>query len=94
MNMSNMKTENETDDISYIVYCSFSFEDEETEKTYEGKVVFQVLVSPDCYEEGPTTIGSLGIIDPEFDNSKIEWSTTERGSVILYGLLIHLEEDE
>ena len=78
----------------WYVYCWFSFEDDETETTYEGKVAFQVLVSPICYEEGPTTIGSRGNIDPEFDNRKIEWSTTERGSVILYGLLIRLEEEE
>ena len=74
--------------------CSFSYEDEKTKKTYKGKVAFQVLVSPGSYEEGPTTLHNKGTtIDPKFDNSKIEWSTTERGSIIIYGLLIRLEED-
>ena len=56
-----------------------------------SQVAFQVLVKPDSYEVDastlihfPTPYGE----EPLFDESEIEWHTAQRGSMIIYGLLI------
>ncbi|XP_070553265.1 neuralized-like protein 4 [Ptychodera flava] len=68
------------------------YTDKVTNKTYKAKVVFQVYINPDSYKVGPQTIGETSEIDPKFDNQEIEWFTKQRGCVILYGLLVKLEE--
>lgn len=52
----------------------------------------QVYVKPGSYKIGPQTIGANEQIDPKFQNNELEWSTKERGSIILYGLLIKIEQ--
>ncbi|XP_013389393.1 uncharacterized protein LOC106158081 isoform X1 [Lingula anatina] len=61
-------------------------------KTYVARVALQVYIRPGSYDVGDQTIGETKPIDPKFDNQEIEWSTKERGSTILYGLLVKLEE--
>ncbi|KAL9978854.1 hypothetical protein ACROYT_G016434 [Oculina patagonica] len=71
---------------------SKSFQDPSTNKTYTSKAVLQLCINPDSYQVGPQTIGAADEIDPKFSNQEIEWSTKERGSIILYGLLVKLDE--
>eukprot|EP00058_Branchiostoma_floridae_P015848 XP_002601336.1 hypothetical protein BRAFLDRAFT_82754 [Branchiostoma floridae] len=64
-------------------------------KVYDARVAFQVCVRPESYKIGPETIGATRKnikIDPHVDNDKIECFTKERGSTILYGLLVNMEE--
>ena len=44
------------------------------------------------YQVGPQTIAATSEIDPKFSNQEIEWFTKERGCIILYGLLVKLDE--
>ncbi|KAI0234892.1 E3 ubiquitin-protein ligase NEURL1 [Lamellibrachia satsuma] len=69
-----------------------SYKDAHTKKTYTSRVALQVLVKPGCYKVGAQTVGSKRPIDPTFSNEELEWSTVQRGSIIIYGLLIHLEK--
>ena len=62
-------------------------------KSYKCRTVFQVLIQPGSYSVGKETIGAgEEVIDSEFDNSEMEWSTKEYGTIILYGLLIKAEQ--
>ncbi|PFX18844.1 Neuralized-like protein 4 [Stylophora pistillata] len=70
-----------------------SFTHPSTNKTYTAKAVLQLCINPDSYQVGPQTIGATAEIDPKFSNQEIEWSTKERGSIILYGLLVKLDEE-
>lgn len=70
----------------------FSFVDPVTKKTLNAKVVLQLYINPNSYRVGPQTIAASSEIDPMFTNQEIEWFTKERGSIILYGLLVKLEE--
>lgn len=70
----------------------FSFEDPPTSKSYNTKAVLQLCINPNSYQVGPQTICATSEIDPKFSNQEIEWSTKERGSIILYGLLVKLDE--
>lgn len=70
----------------------FSFEDPETKKKLNTKAVLQLCINPSSYQVGPQTIAATSEIDPKFSNQEIEWSTKERGSIILYGLLVKLDE--
>ena len=47
---------------------------------------------PDSYEVDRHTL--LGVVDedPLFDDSELEWHTVQRGSIIIYGLLIRQED--
>ena len=54
----------------------------------------QLCIDPDCYQVGPQTIAATSEIDPTFSNQEIEWSTKQRGSIILYGLLVKLDETD
>ncbi|KAI0243224.1 SPRY domain-containing SOCS box protein 2 [Lamellibrachia satsuma] len=66
--------------------------DEPTDTTYNSQVAFQVLIAPKSYDVGKETVGATHDIDPKFSNQELEWSTDERGSTILYGLLVKLEK--
>ena len=70
----------------------FSFLDPVTKKALNAKVVLQLYINPDSYQVGPQTIAATSEIDPKFSNQEIEWFTKERGSIILYGLLVKLDE--
>ena len=81
-------------DISLLLrdhHC-YRYEDKETGITYNSQVAFQVLITPDSYKVGKETVGAEHEIDPEFSNQELEWSTNQRGSTILYGLLVKLEK--
>lgn len=69
-----------------------SFSDPLTTKKLNAKAVLQLCINPDSYQVGPQTIAATSEIDPKFSNQEIEWSTKERGSIILYGLLVKLDE--
>ncbi|KAI0226307.1 hypothetical protein LSAT2_023080 [Lamellibrachia satsuma] len=69
-----------------------SYVDKQTKKGYESRVAFQVLIAPDIYEVGAQTIGARHCVDRKFSNNELEWSTEQRGSIIVYGLLVRLEE--
>ena len=71
---------------------SLSFQDPSTNKSFSSKAVLQLCINPDSYQVGPETIGAISDIDPKFSNQEIEWSTKQRGSIILYGLLVKLDE--
>ena len=63
-----------------------------TKKALNAKVVLQLYINPDSYQVGPQTIAATSEIDPKFSNQEIEWFTKGRGSIILYGLLVKLDE--
>ena len=63
-----------------------------TRKKLNTKTVLQLCINPDSYQVGPQTIAATSEIDPKFSNQEIEWSTKQRGSIILYGLLVKLDE--
>ncbi|XP_067658409.1 neuralized-like protein 4 isoform X2 [Haliotis asinina] len=67
------------------------FTDIKTKKLYQARVAFQVWVKPGSYKVGPQTIEASDPIDPKFNNSELEWSTKERGSTMLYALLLRVE---
>ncbi|XP_078356493.1 neuralized-like protein 4, partial [Oculina patagonica] len=71
-----------------------SFEDPSTKKTFAAKTVLQLRINPNSYKVGPETIDATEQIDREFSNEELEWSTRERRAIILYGLLVKLEECE
>ena len=74
-------------------FSLLSLQDTDTGKIYKFRTVFQVLIKPGSYSVGKETIGAGDqVIDSEFDNSEIEWSTKRYGSTVLYGLLIKAEE--
>ena len=75
-----------------MLFLLFSFVDPVTKKTLKAKVVLQLYINPNSYRVGPQTIAASSEIDPMFTNQEIEWFTKERGSIILYGLLVKLEE--
>jgi len=77
----------------FVLFLSFcSFEDPLTKKKLNAKTVLQLCINPDSYQVAPQTIGATSEIDPKFSNQEIEWSTKQRGSIILYGLLVKLDE--
>ncbi|XP_077977708.1 neuralized-like protein 4 [Glandiceps talaboti] len=67
------------------------FKDKATNKVYSVRIVFQVWVNPMSYTVGPETIGAKHEIDPKFNNQELEWFTKQRGSIIMYGLLVNME---
>ena len=78
--------------MNFIHCIYFSYVDKQTKKGYESRVAFQVLIAPDIYEVGAETIGARHRVDPMFSNNELEWSTEQRGSIVIYGLLVRLEE--
>ena len=55
------------------------------------KLIFN-CISTHVYHVEPQTIAATSEIYPKFSNQEIEWFTKERGSIILYGLLVKLDE--
>lgn len=80
--------------LRWITFCIFSFEDLSTKKSFDAKAALQLCINPDSYKAGPQTIGAATEIDPQFSNEEIEWSTKQRGAIILYGLLVKLDDHE
>ncbi|KAK3104995.1 hypothetical protein FSP39_014857 [Pinctada imbricata] len=65
--------------------------DPKTKKTYYVRVAFQVWLKPGSYNVGPQSVGANEPIDPKFVNTELEWSTKERGSILLQSLLVKVE---
>ncbi|XP_033763671.1 neuralized-like protein 4 [Pecten maximus] len=65
--------------------------DPKTRKTYHVRVAFQVWLKPGSYKVGPQSLGVNEQIDPKISNNELEWSTKERGSIMLDGLLVKIE---
>ena len=59
-------------------------------KNYIAQTVLQALINPNSYQVGKETVGATTQIDPVFSNDELEWSTKQRGSIIIYGLLVRL----
>ena len=59
--------------------------------SYTAKAAFKVFIKPGCYKVGEQTIGATSKIDPEFSNQELEWSTKERGVVILNSIVVKLK---
>ncbi len=57
-------------------------------KNYAAQVALQVMIKPDAYKVGPQTTGATSQLDPKFSNEEMEWSTKQRGAVVIYGLLV------
>ena len=57
-------------------------------------MAFQLRVKPGSYEVIPETVGARrkGVrLDPRFSNEEMEWATDWKGSFLLVGLLVKLE---
>ena len=62
-------------------------------KQYDGRVCLKVLIKPDSYSVSPKTIDSRGeVIDRNFEDSKLEWSTSVDRGIYLYGLMIRVDQ--
>ena len=74
------------------LYNYTRYRDASTGRHYWAKVAFKTRIYPTSYQVLPQTVlPTTGRqIDKYFDNSELEWSTKERGAVILYGLLVKL----
>lgn len=55
---------------------------------YEVQIVLQCRQMPNSFQIGPETIGAKGEICPHIPNSKIEYFTARRGTIVAYGLLV------
>ncbi|KAI8506477.1 E3 ubiquitin-protein ligase mib1 [Branchiostoma belcheri] len=72
---------------AYAKTSSFNHRD----KTYEAKVALQLYIKPGSYKVSASTVARKNI-DKRFSDSEIEWSTDRHGVIIVYGLLVKLEE--
>ncbi|CAG2213549.1 unnamed protein product [Mytilus edulis] len=69
----------------------YKLTDPKTKKTYCVRIGLQVWLKPGSYKVGPQSLGFDEQIDPKFKNNELEWSTKERGSIMLQSLLIKIE---
>ncbi|ELT95486.1 hypothetical protein CAPTEDRAFT_101277 [Capitella teleta] len=69
----------------------FDYRDLKSKKMQSARVVYQVCVKPGSYKIGPQTVGANEQIDPKFSNTELQWSTKEKGAVILSALLIQVQ---
>ena len=70
--------------------CLYSFTDPVTKKTVTAQVALQVLIRPGSYEVGKTTVERTQPFDANFSDDELEWSTKERGAVVVTGLLVKI----
>ena len=57
-------------------------------------MAFQLRVKPGSYDVIPETVGATKRghrIDPHFPNADLEWATDWKGSFLLVGLLVKVE---
>lgn len=74
----------------HAIVCRFT--DPLTKKKHKAKVAFQVWIRPNSYTKGKITVKNSGPVDERIPNEEIEWSTKERGAIIVYGLLAKIED--
>ncbi|XP_041094143.1 neuralized-like protein 4 isoform X2 [Polyodon spathula] len=67
------------------------FRDPRSLRLHHAQVALQVCVRPGSYKIGAQSLGLSEALDPRFSNSEIEWISKEKGSTLLYGLLIRIE---
>ncbi len=67
------------------------YRDPRSRKLHHARAAFQVYVKPNSYKIGPQTIEANEQIDPLINNNELEWSTKERGAMVLCALLIKVE---
>ena len=48
-------------------------------------------MKPGSYNIGPQTVGANEQIDPKFSNTEVQWSTKEKGAIVLRAILIKIE---
>jgi hypothetical protein len=61
-------------------------------KQYDGRVCLKVLIKPGYDVSGKTIAARDGeAIDRNFDDSKLEWSTSVDRGIYLYGLMIRVD---
>ncbi|XP_078620256.1 uncharacterized protein LOC144887131 [Branchiostoma floridae x Branchiostoma japonicum] len=58
---------------------------------YEAKVALQLYIKPGSYKVSASMVARKNI-DKKFSDSEIEWSTDRHGVIIVYGLLVKLDE--
>lgn len=66
----------------------YKFRSKENDQTYEVQLVLQCRQKPGTYQVGKETIGATSEICPHIPNSRIEYYTDRRGSIVTYGLLV------
>ena len=67
-----------------------SFIDPVTRKQVTAQVALQVLIRPGSYQVGKTTVERAQPFDANFSDEELEWSTKERGAVVVTGLLVKI----
>ncbi|XP_028399668.1 neuralized-like protein 4 [Dendronephthya gigantea] len=67
-----------------------SFIDPVASKKVAAQVALQVLIRPGSYQVGKTTVERAQPFDANFSDEELEWSTKERGAVIVTGLLVKI----
>ncbi|XP_078692363.1 uncharacterized protein LOC144922444 isoform X2 [Branchiostoma floridae x Branchiostoma belcheri] len=72
---------------AYAKASSFTYGD----TAYEARVALQLYIMPGSYKVGASTVSRKNL-DKRFSDSEIEWSTDRHGVIIVYGLLVKLEE--
>ena len=70
----------------------YTFQSKENNSDYEVQLVLQCRQKPGTYHIGPETIGAKAEICPHIPNSKIEYFTDRRGSIVVYGLLVRFRQ--
>lgn len=62
-------------------------------KQYDGRVCFKVLIKPG-YDVSRKTIATRDgeVIDRNFEDSKLEWSTSVDRGIYLYGLMVWVDD--
>ena len=60
---------------------------------YEGRVCFKVLIDPESYNISRKTVATEKdeMIDEEFSDGELEWSTKTDRAIYLYGLMIRVD---
>lgn len=72
---------------------AFRFRDTKTRKLHQVLIATQICIKPGSYKVTPAAAGqTVGEqIDASFNNSELEWSTKERGAMVLCALLFRVE---
>lgn len=75
---------------SFALYYRFTFEGQH----YEGRVCFKVLIEPDSYSVSAKTVAARQeeVIDEEFSDTEMEWSTKSDRAVYVYALMIRVDK--
>ena len=70
----------------------YSFFDPISKKNVSAQVALQVFIRPGSFDVGKTTVERDEPFDVYFSDDELEWSTKERGAVIVTGVLVKIQE--